>query len=120
MINDLKKSLNIEYETDFLKIAQLYYLKYGEYQYYNKLKKYFEINLKPSGVHKRLFSLLPNLIVTTNWDCLLEHTATEEGLTYDVIVNDVDLVKSSYFHKIVKMHGDFQHYKALLHKYVSI
>ncbi|MDV7611566.1 SIR2 family protein [Acinetobacter baumannii] len=110
LINDLKKSLNLEYETDFLKIAQLYYLKYGEYQYYNKLKKYFEINLEPSEVHKRLFNLLPNLIVTTNWDCLLEHTATEEGLTYDVIVNDVDLVKSSYFHKIVKMHGDFQHH----------
>lgn len=110
LINDLKKSLNLEHESDFLKIAQLYYLKYGEYQYYNKLKKYFEINLKPSEVHKRLFSLLPNLIVTTNWDCLLEHTATEEGLTYDVIVNDVDLVKSSYFHKIVKMHGDFQHH----------
>lgn len=110
MINDLKKSLNLERESDFLKIAQLYYLKYGEYQYYNKLKKYFEINLEPSGVHKRLFSLLPNLIVTTNWDCILEHTATEEGLTYDVIANDVDLVKSSYFHKIVKMHGDFQHH----------
>lgn len=110
LINDLKKSLNIENETDFLKIAQLYYLKYGEYQYYNKLKKYFELNLEPSNVHKKLFSLLPNLIVTTNWDCLLEHTAIEEGLTYDVIVSDVDLVKSSYFHKIVKMHGDFQHH----------
>ncbi|MDC4541591.1 hypothetical protein NQ781_16135, partial [Acinetobacter baumannii] len=24
LINDLKKSLNLEYETDFLKIAQLY------------------------------------------------------------------------------------------------
>ncbi|MFH3665287.1 SIR2 family protein [Acinetobacter baumannii] len=110
LINDLKKSLNIENENDFLKIAQLYYLKYGEYQYYNKLKKYFELNLEPSRVHKKLFSLLPNLIVTTNWDCLLEHTAIEEGLTYDVIVSDVDLVKSSYFHKIVKMHGDFQHH----------
>lgn len=110
LINDLKKSLNIENESDFLKIAQLYYLKYGEYQYYNKLKKYFELNLEPSGVHKKLFSLSPHLIVTTNWDCLLEHTAIEEGLTYDVIASDVDLVKSSYFHKIVKMHGDFQHH----------
>lgn len=110
LINDLKKSLNIENETDFLKIAQLYYLKYGEYQYYNKLKKYFELDLEPSSVHKKLFSILPNLIVTTNWDCLLEHTAIEEGLTYDVIVSDIDLVKSSYFHKIVKMHGDFHHH----------
>lgn len=110
LINDLKKSLNIENENDFLKIAQLYYLKYGEYQYYNKLKKYFELNLEPSIVHKKLFSLLPNMIVTTNWDCLLEHTAIEEGLTYDIISSDVDLVKSSYFHKIIKMHGDFQHH----------
>lgn len=110
LINDFKKSLNIEKESDFLKIAQLYYLKYGEYQYYNKLKKYFELNLEPSVVHKKLFGLLPHLIVTTNWDCLLEYTAIEEGLTYDVIVSDVDLVKSSYFHKILKMHGDFQHH----------
>lgn len=110
LINDLKKSLNIENENDFLKIAQLYYLKYGEYQYYNKLKKYFELNLEPSTVHKKLFSLIPNLIVTTNWDCLLEKTAIEEGLTYDVVTNDSDLVKSSYFHKILKMHGDFSHH----------
>ncbi|MDN8182061.1 SIR2 family protein [Acinetobacter baumannii] len=110
LINDLKASLDVKYETDFLKIAQLYYLKYGEYQYFNKLKKYFEINLEPSKVHKKLFSLLPNLIVTTNWDCLLEQTAIEEGLTYDIVTNDIDLVKSSYFHKIIKMHGDFQHH----------
>lgn len=110
LINDLKTSLDIENETDYLKIAQLYYLKYGEYQYFNKLKKYFEINLEPSKVHKKLFSLLPNLIITTNWDCLLEQTAIEEGLSYDIITNDIDLVKSSYFHKIIKMHGDFQHH----------
>ncbi|WP_171496091.1 SIR2 family protein, partial [Acinetobacter oleivorans] len=110
LINDLKKSLGVESETDYLKIAQLYYLQYGEYQYFNKLKKYFDVDLKPSRVHEKLFDILPSLIVTTNWDNLLEQTAFNEGLTYDVITNDVDLVKSRYFHKIIKMHGDFQHH----------
>lgn len=110
LINDLKKSLGVENETDYLKIAQLYYLQYGEYQYFNKLKKYFDVDLKPSRVHEKLFDILPSLIVTTNWDSLLEQTAFNEGLTYDVITNDIDLVKSRYFHKIIKMHGDFQHH----------
>lgn len=110
LINDLKKSLGVESETDYLKIAQLYYLQYGEYQYFNKLKKYFDVDLKPSRVHEKLFDILPSLIVTTNWDSLLEQTAFNEGLTYDVITNDIDLVKSRYFHKIIKMHGDFQHH----------
>lgn len=110
LVAGLKKSLDAERETDFLKIAQLYYLKYGEYQYFNKLKQYFDVDLESSSVHKKLFDLLPNLIVTTNWDCLLEQTAIEQGLTYDVIASDIDLVKSTYFHKILKMHGDFKHH----------
>lgn len=110
LIEVLKKSLDAERENDFLKIAQLYYLKYGEYQYFNKLKQYFDVDFEPSKVHKKLFDLLPNLIVTTNWDCLLEQTAFEQGLTYDVLVSDIDLVKSTYFHKILKMHGDFKHH----------
>ncbi|MDC5558238.1 SIR2 family protein, partial [Acinetobacter baumannii] len=110
LIHDLKKNLGVETETDYLKIAQLYYLQYGEYQYFNKLKKYFDVDLKPSRVHEKLFDILPSLIVTTNWDNLLEQTAFNEGLTYDVITNDIDLVKSRYFHKIIKMHGDFQHH----------
>ncbi|MDC4912496.1 SIR2 family protein, partial [Acinetobacter baumannii] len=110
LIHDLKKNLGVETETDYLKIAQLYYLQYGEYQYFNKLKKYFDVDLKPSRVHEKLFDILPSLIVTTNWDNLLEQTSFNEGLTYDVITNDIDLVKSRYFHKIIKMHGDFQHH----------
>lgn len=106
----MKKNLGVETETDYLKIAQLYYLQYGEYQYFNKLKKYFDVDLKPSRVHEKLFDILPSLIVTTNWDNLLEQTSFNEGLTYDVITNDIDLVKSRYFHKIIKMHGDFQHH----------
>lgn len=110
LISGLKKSLDVERENDYLKIAQMYYLKYGEYQYFNKLKQYFDVDLEPSRVHKKLFELLPNLVVTTNWDCLLEQTTFDQGLNYDVIVSDIDLVKSTYFHKILKMHGDFKHH----------
>ncbi|MFN4316897.1 hypothetical protein [Acinetobacter parvus] len=36
LILELKKDLNLENENDFLKIAQMYYLEFGEYQYTKK------------------------------------------------------------------------------------
>ena len=107
LINELKEDLNISNESDFLKIAQLYFLKFGEHAYYNKVKSSIK-DLAPSKFHKNLFDLNPHYIITTNWDNLIENTAQEKGLAYDLICSDADLAHSQLDKKIIKMHGSFQ------------
>lgn len=108
LIDELKKDLGIQYENDFLKIAQLYFLQFGEYVYYEKLRSYFPDNIEPSIIHKLLFELNPQYIVTTNWDTILEKTIEDNAYIYDIISSDKDLVKSTLQKKLIKMHGDFK------------
>lgn len=110
LIEDLKAELEIENESDYLKIAQLYYLAFGEFTYYKKLKEYFPENIIPSQIHKLIFDINPHVIITTNWDNLLEKTIQENAYIYDVVCSDNDLVKSSLQNKLIKMHGDFKNH----------
>ncbi len=107
LILELKKDLNLENENDFLKIAQMYYLEFGEYQYTKKIKSVFPNDMEPSKFHELLFDLYPKCIITTNWDDLLEKTVKKQSLIYEVIKSDSDLVRSVFDRKIIKMHGDF-------------
>ncbi len=106
LIRELKSDLNLPEEQDFLKIAQLYFLKYGQHAYVNKVKSSIR-ELDPSDFHKKLFDLNPHHIITTNWDDLIEKTSKNMGLAYDVISSDTDLAHSQLDKKIIKMHGDF-------------
>lgn len=106
LISELKEDLKIDNENDYLKIAQLYYLKHGQHTYADKVKSAIK-ELDPSVFHKQLFELKPHYIITTNWDNLIEKTAQQLGLAYDVISSDVDLAQSQLDRKIIKMHGDF-------------
>ncbi len=110
LIEDLKAELEIENESDYLKIAQLYYLAFGEFTYYKKLKEYFPEHISPSTIHKLIFDINPHVIITTNWDNLLEKTIQENAYIYDVVCSDNDLVKSSLQNKLIKMHGDFKNH----------
>lgn len=107
LIDELKEDLNLPNENDFLKIAQLYFLKYGQHSYTQKVKSTIK-KLEPSVFHKNLFDIAPHYIITTNWDDLLEKTAQDMGYAYDLISSDVDLAQSQLDKKIIKMHGDFR------------
>ncbi|MBO2633251.1 SIR2 family protein [Shewanella algae] len=111
---DLIKSFQVELELpneqDYLKLAQLYYLQFGEFLYYKKLKSFFNLESSPSFVHQLILKLNPQHIITTNWDCLLEKSISQNLDLFDVIVSDEDLSKSSLPRKLVKMHGDFEHH----------
>lgn len=113
LIRILKKEGNIKGEIDYLKIAQMYYnyavKTIGEGGYIERLKDLIPINIKPSKTHVRIFETYPHIIVTTNWDTLLEDEADTGGYIYDTIACDDDLVQSSIDRKIIKMHGDFLH-----------
>ena len=107
LIENLKQDLGKIKENDYLKIAQLYYLEYGECEYYNKIKNLVNINLEPCCIHELIFKIQPQHIITTNWDNLLEKQIENDGLIYDIVSSDENLVKSNYPKKLIKMHGDF-------------
>ncbi|MFC2432963.1 MAG: SIR2 family protein, partial [Neisseria subflava] len=103
----LNNDLNTQ-ETDFLKIAQLYYLEFGEYKLYKKLREFVPLHAEPSDFHLQVFQLLkPKYVITTNWDNLLEKTVSNNGLFYDVMKTEADLIKSNLPKKLIKVHGSF-------------
>lgn len=107
LIGALKSELNTV-ETDYLKVAQLYYLEFGEYKLYQKLREFIPLHASPSEFHSQLFQVLqPKYIITTNWDNLLEKTIYENGLIYDIVKTESDLIKSILPNKLIKIHGDF-------------
>lgn len=109
LISNIKKELGInKEESDYLKIAQLFYLSCGEAVYYQRLKDYFPENIEPTIIQKLIFDLKPANIITTNWDNLLEKTAQANGFIYDVVSRDEHLVQSKLQNHIIKMHGDFR------------
>ncbi|WP_298050441.1 SIR2 family protein [uncultured Paenalcaligenes sp.] len=108
LINELKSDLALTKEIDYLKLAQLYYLEFGEQKYTKTLKKYFPSNIMPSDLHRTLLKLNPQVIITTNWDCIIENAIDQGGYLYETISTDQDLVKSTSQRKFIKIHGDFK------------
>ncbi|MGU6966861.1 SIR2 family protein [Salmonella enterica subsp. enterica serovar Poona] len=110
LIDSLISDLNIEGETDYLKIAQLYYLTFGEHLYYKKIKDFFPDNIPHSKIHDLIFKLNPHSVITTNWDTLLEAAINAKTYFYNVISSDKDLMKSYLGKKLIKMHGDYKNH----------
>ena len=107
LIEELKIELNIDYEVDYLKVAQLYFLEFGEHLYYKKVKSFFPTDIPPSKIHKLIFEINPHVVITTNWDCILESVIRDNAYIYGLVASDKDLMKSSLDKKLIKMHGDF-------------
>ena len=110
LAHSLKKELDDYNEEDFLKIAELYYLKYGNAHYVSKVRDLIPLDIQPSEIHKLILKLNPQVIITTNWDNLLEKAIEKYGYFYDVIACDKDLGISYLSKKLIKMHGDFTHH----------
>jgi hypothetical protein len=111
LINDLKTDLRLPTEeNDYLKIAQLYFLEFKEFTYYEKLKAYFPSHIEPSVIHNLIFDINPQCVITTNWDILLDKTIENNGYIFDAVCSDDDLVKSTLEKKYIKMHGDFKNH----------
>ncbi len=108
LIDELKKDLNTT-EEDYLKIAQLYFLEFGEYEYIKKVKSFFPSeNIVIKNTHSLLVKLFPQNIITTNWDIVIEKAIENEMALYDVVRNDSELINTTSNRKLIKMHGDIE------------
>nr|MBP6714497.1 SIR2 family protein [Aliarcobacter sp.] len=96
-------------EEDYLKIAQLYFLEFGEYEYIKKVKSFFPSeNIVIKNTHSLLVKLFPQNIITTNWDIVIEKAIENEMALYDVVRNDSELINTTSNRKLIKMHGDIE------------
>ena len=109
LIENIKNKINEKDEVDFLKIAQYFYNAVGKDEYYKTIEAMIPRTFSPSKVHKRIFDINPHIIITTNWDSILECANQKHARFFDIVSNDRELVQSVFHHKIIKMHGDFSH-----------
>ena len=92
---------------DYLKIPQYYYNNRGFKEYKDLLNDIFLSNTyTPNELHRSIVDLGTDLIITTNYDKLLEATFVERGKFVDVICEDKDFTYSMNSKKLIKMHGD--------------
>lgn len=108
LMGDIKKQLGITSEQDYLKLAQYYFLQFGESNYYKFLIDSFElVSKQPNNLTKSLVNLDCKYLVTTNWDDLLEKEIIESGRFYDVVKTDKDFSNLTVNSKLlIKAHGD--------------
>ena len=114
LIQELAKELKIKKSNEFtvdeiIKIPQLYYNKFSESKYNDKIKLLLCCeNAKPNPLHDLLFDLNPQYIITTNYDSLIEDTAKEKKEFFSVVRKDEDFPGTNNNKMIIKMHGDIE------------
>lgn len=110
LIDEFKKELpeELNKETDYLKIAELYKTSRRHKEYMDKVKSVLKYrSTLPNPIHKAILDLKPCHIITTNYDDLIEQTIEKTFSPYDIVRQDTDLPNMQYPNAIIKMHGDF-------------
>ena len=79
-------------DADILKIPQYYYNSRGKKEYTELMRYLFKygVNLVPNSIHREIIKYDTSIIVTTNYDNLLEKAAEEAGKFMQVISQDTD------------------------------
>lgn len=110
LIKHFSNSISVpENETDFLRIAQMYFNERGNKDYIDLTREALSHNnLKFNPIHEVLFSLEPEHILTTNFDDLLEQVIKTKAHAYSIIKRDVDFPYSQSTRLFVKIHGDLE------------
>ena len=80
LIKTLQGALSNCDEDDYLKVAQLYYIKYGALNLKNTVQSQFPSKAIPGEFQKNILDLNPHYIITTNWDCYFDNLVSENIL----------------------------------------
>ena len=110
LIDELKKELDLpQYETDYLKIPQLYKnLRKGK-EFLERVKDILrDGDVQYNKIHEALLDLKPCHIVTTNYDDLFEQAIANSNENFFTVSKDEDLPFNRGERLLIKMHGDFK------------
>lgn len=110
LIDELKKELDLpQYETDYLKIPQLYKnLRKGK-EFQERVKDILrDGEVQYNKIHEALLDLKPCHIVTTNYDDLFEQAIANSNENFFTVSKDEDLPFNKGERLLIKMHGDFR------------
>ena len=96
---------------DYMKIPQYYYNARGNKEYVELMREIFKYkeDLEVQDVHRNILKLNTHVIVTTNYDNLIEKAAEENAEFIRVISQDKDLPYQNSEKQLLKIHGDFEH-----------
>lgn len=106
LITIMRNALENPRISDYLKVAEHFYLQYGRNTYYSKINEFFPSGSQPNLLHELIIGLKPQHIVTTNWDNLLEKSIENSGELYFKVASDHELASSPSSQLLIKMHGD--------------
>jgi len=105
--NLILSRINCFSNDECLKIPQYYSLMYGEHEYLKRIKEIFNNTHEPNPIDYLIFDLNPVHIITTNYDDLLEITASNLQKNFSAVSSDKALAMVDNSQLIIKMHGDF-------------
>lgn len=108
VINSLKKDIVIpEYETDYLRIVQMYFNERGQKEYTESIRKILNHKkIRHNDIHEAIFELNPSCILTTNFDNLLEQVIQSKAYPFSTITKDTTFPYAKNTKLLVKVHGD--------------
>lgn len=94
-----------------LRALSLYEDKYSRVNLVELLAKELYINeIAPGETHRAFCDIAFDVIVTTNFDFLIEHTLREKQHPYATVISPERLAIDTHERtKLIKLHGDFDH-----------
>ena len=107
-------------QDEYLRIPEYFYKSCKDKaDYYDFIKKVLlpeGSSFKPNAIDDIIFDILPDHIITTNYDSLLEDSKSVNAGMYTVISDDKELIKNANKNYIIKMHGTFENPESMILK----
>lgn len=102
---------------EFLKIPEYYFQSVeNEDEYHNLIKQTLSANVESNAIDEEILRILPQHIITTNYDKLLENAKSDNTIFYKVVSQDSELLSRINDRYIIKMHGDIEDPKTMILK----
>ena len=102
--------------TEFLRIPEYYYQSVLPDEYFQTITDTLKCDKESNAVDELILDIAPHHIITTNYDTLLENSASVKTANYKVIYEDKDLLSNASDGYIIKMHGDIDHPQTIVLK----
>lgn len=108
LIQQLQNEIEVpKNETDYLRIAQMYFNKRQQKEYIEKIRSILgHKKTRFNEIHEAIFDLKPEHIVTTNFDDLLDQVIKVKAEPFSFVNGDSDFPYALNTNLLVKVHGD--------------